>query len=135
MQLQFTLPILMALSATIASASAAIWNDELKVWTIGAVKITGHSVTSADRYPEKWPARCDNVPEGGYACGSYEEKEVDAFRAIYRCKEGWLELVDTCHEGDRFSSNRCVKNGRRKGKRFYPFVSAHKVVCVKDNRL
>jgi hypothetical protein len=52
---------------------------------------------------------------------------VDALRAIYRCHNDELQLEDTCYENDEF--NRCVKNGRRRGKRFFPFASANRIVC------
>jgi hypothetical protein len=131
MQLQSTI---FAISALAALSNAATWNDQLKLYTIGTVSSThGWAYQNS---PNPVGSRCDNVPEGDYACGSYEEKEVEAFRAIYRCKDGFLELTETCHEGDKYhKNNRCVKNGRRKGKRFYPFVPAEKVVCVNEGKI
>lgn len=40
-------------------------------------------------------AAVSSIPEGEYACGSFEEREVSALRAIYRCKDSWLELAET----------------------------------------
>ena len=137
MQLQSTFVALSSLAAAVSGASiaqTAIWNDHLKIWDIGAVTSTrGDWAFYRDGAP--YAGRCNNVPEGEYACGSFVERDVNALRAIYRSKDGWLELAETCHEGDQHAKDRCVKNGRRKGKKFYPFVSGNKVVCMKASKV
>jgi len=137
MQLYPTLFAFSALTAAVSGASiaqTATWNDHLKIWDIGTVTSTrGDWAFYRDGAP--YAGRCNSVPEGEYACGSFEEREVNALRAIYRCKDGRLELAETCHEGDEHAKDRCVKNGRRKGKKFYPFVSEDKVVCMKASKV
>jgi hypothetical protein len=76
---------------------------------------------------------CGGIPEGGYVCGSFEDEGVDALRAVYRCDRGILRLADVCYESNKY--NRCVKNGRRKGKKFFPFATAEKVVCQKKSNV
>jgi len=129
-----TIATLVAAASASSIAQTAVWNDHLQVWTIGPV-----ASTLGDWYWYRNGAaqagRCNNVPEGDYACGSFEERTVDAMRAIYRCKDGWLELAETCHEGDRHAKDRCVKNGRKKGKKFYPLVSGNKVFCQKASKV
>jgi len=61
-------------------------------------------------------------------CGSFGPGKKIAMRAIYTCKNGRLSLREICAE--RSEKNRCVKNSRRSGKKFYPFVSGEKIVCV-----
>lgn len=51
-----------------------------------------------------------------------------ALRAIYVCEKGRLIHRETYRDLDR--NDRCVKNERRKGKKFYPFVSGDWIVCV-----
>ena len=138
MQLQSTILAISALTAaaSAAFATAVTWDDQLKVWDIGAVSSTPNN-WAFERDGAPVAGRCDdvNLDEGDYACGSFKEKDVDALRAIYRCSDGWLELVETCHEGDKHAKDRCVKNGRRKGKKFYPFVDGKKVVCQKKSNV
>jgi hypothetical protein len=50
-------------------------------------------------------------------------------RAIYRCLNSRLVRAEVCEENDKY--NWCVRNSRRKGKRFYPFNNGAKVVCAK----
>jgi hypothetical protein len=137
MQLQSTIVAISAITTAVkAYSTTAVWNDQLKVWDIGAV-----SSTLGDwnwyRDGAAFAGRCGdiNLQEGDYACGSFKERDVNALRAIYRCSDGWLELVETCHEGDKHAKDRCVKNGRRKGKKFFPFVDGKKVVCQKKSKV
>jgi hypothetical protein len=135
MHLQSILLAMATFTATVSAFSkTAVWDDHLKVWNIGAVSSTPGNWAF---YREGTPVagRCDdvNLREGDYACGSFKEGEVNALRAIYRCTDGWLEIAEMCHEGDGHAKNRCVKNGRRKGKKFYPFVDGKKIVCQKES--
>lgn len=124
MQLQST--TLLALATALPAVSAAVWNDQLKVWDIGPV-LTDRSHGKHPLRPVRTMYACGGIPEGGYVCGSFSDEGVDALRAVYRCDRGTLRLRDVCYESDKY--NRCVKNGRRKGKKFFPFSSAEMIVC------
>jgi len=132
MQLQTTLYTFLALAAALPAVSAATWNDQLKVWDIGRVE-TEKSYGKHLRRPVKTMYACGGIPEGGYVCGSFEDEGVNALRAIYRCDRGRLRLREVCYESDKY--NRCVKNGRRKGKRFFPFGPTDAVVCQKKSNV
>ena len=124
MQLQATLFTLLALVAVFASA--ATWNDQLKVWNIGRVDTQKNPGRHSLR-PMRTAMACGDIPEGGFVCGSFEDEGVDAPRAIYSCRKGMLQLREVCYESEKY--NRCVKNGRRRGKRFFPFTLAERIVC------
>lgn len=116
------LTVLFALIATLSTlplASAGSWNELLKVWDIGRVSSNGNA-------PSKWAYRCGGIPEGGYACGAFQTRKL---RVIYRCEKGWLKYTEMC-KGD----NVCVKNSRKKHKKFYPAVKDDKIVCVERKR-
>jgi hypothetical protein len=132
MQLQSTLFTLLALATALPAVSAAVWNDQLKVWDIGRVT-TERGVGKHKVRPIKTMYACGGIPEGGYVCGSFEDEGVDALRAVYRCDRGMLRLADVCYESNKY--NRCVKNGRRKGKKFFPFATAEKIVCQKKSNV
>lgn len=126
MQLQSTIFTLLTLATSLPAVSAAIWNNQLKVWDIGPV-LTDKSPGKHALRPVRTMYACGGIPEGGYVCRSFSDDGVDALRAVYRCDRGTLRLRDVCYESDKY--NRCVKNGRRKGKKFFPFSSAEMVVC------
>jgi len=131
MQFTSTLCALLAIgAATLPSASAATkwddkWNDQLKVWDIGRVpsKI-GRPSEAVD-----FMGSCGEIKEGYYGCGSFGPGKIVAMRAIYRCVNSRLVRAEVCGENAKYS--RCVKNQRRKGKKFYPFNNGEKVVCAK----
>ncbi|KAM0708211.1 hypothetical protein Q7P35_004861 [Cladosporium inversicolor] len=138
MQLQSIILAISALTTAVSAAFAttATWNDQLKVWDIGAVSSNpGNWAFERDGTPVAGRCGDVNFGEGDYACGSFKGRDVNALRAIYRCSHGWLELVETCHEDDKHAKDRCVKNGRRKGKKFFPFVDGKKVVCQKKSNV
>ncbi|KAM0706091.1 hypothetical protein Q7P35_006640 [Cladosporium inversicolor] len=125
MQFKITFFALLAIPAVILpSASAAEWNKKLKVWNVGGIpSVPGFlGLTSGDIGP------CCGIPNGGDVCGSFGPEKKIAMRAIYACKKGRLTLREVC--GENAKGKRCVKNSRRKGKAFYPFVSGKKIVCV-----
>ena len=72
---------------------------------------------------------CGEIAEGYYGCGSFGPGKFVALRAICRCVGGRLVKAEVCEESDKY--NRCVRNQRRKGKKFYPFNNKSKVVCAK----
>jgi hypothetical protein len=113
----------------IQTASAATWDDKLKVWDIGPVHTIQSKTGKYKTNPIRYPVRCGGIPELGYASGSYKEDGVMALRAIYRCENSWLTLSQVCHEQDK--NNRCVKNERKKGEKFYPTASKDKIVCAR----
>jgi hypothetical protein len=128
MQLQATLFALLTLGTVVPTVTAAVYNDQLKVWDIGRID----TVSSPQNKHKTWPAGtmgpCDGIPKGGYVCGSFEDDGVMALRAIYRCDNtGVLVNVNTCFESDK--RNRCVKNGRRKGKKFLALAMPDRIVC------
>lgn len=129
MQLQAPFFALLALVTTLPSASAAIWNDQLKVWDIGQVPSKPNHPDQAVDY---WGA-CGGIPEGGYVCGWFESDGVNALRAIYSCVNTVLVINEVCGESARH--NRCVKNSRRKGKKFYPFSNADRIVCESKGKV
>ena len=131
MQFTTTLCTLLAIgAATFPSTSAATnwadkWNDQLKVWDIGRVP----SKPGRPNQVVDYMGSCGGIKEGHYACGSFGPGKIVAMRAIYVCTNGRLARKEVCHESDKY--NRCVKNQRRKGKKFYPFNNGAKVVCAK----
>lgn len=128
MQLTVVLTAFIALAATtIPGTSAATWNSKLQVWDLGRIP----SEPGWPGLAKEYPGKCGGIPEGGYACGSFGPGKIVAMRAIYQCEKGWLTRVQVCGENDLY--NRCVKNGRRKGKKFFPFVDKSKIVCQKKS--
>jgi hypothetical protein len=126
MQLQSTSFTLLALATTLPAVSAATWNDQLKVWNVDPVD-TEEGVAKHKVRPSRTIFACGGISEGGYVCGSFEDEGVDGLRAVYRCDRGTLRFQNVCYESDKY--NRCVKNGRRKSKKFFPCASTEKVVC------
>jgi len=51
-----------------------------------------------------------------------------ALRAIYACEGGRLKHRETCFEANK--NDLCVRNERKKGKKFYPFTPGDRTVCV-----
>jgi hypothetical protein len=124
MQFTTTLLALLTLGATLHGASAAVWNDRLKVWDIGRVRAKPN-----DPYtPMTEVGPCNHVKEGGYGCGSFGPGHDVALRVIYNCQRGTLRRTETCKVNQK--NNACVRNWRKKGRAFYPFEPADKVVCV-----
>jgi len=131
MQFTATLCALMAIgAATLPSASAVQWadkwNEDLKVWDIGGVPSKPGRPSQAVDY---MPGGCGEIKEGYYGCGSFGPGKIVAMRAIYRCVNQRLVRAEVCGENAKY--NRCVKNQRKKGKKFYPFNNGDKVVCAK----
>ena len=130
MQFKITFFALLAILAILLpSASAAKWNKKLKVWNVGGIpSVPGFpGLAAGDIGP------CGGIPEGGDVCGSFGPGKKIAMRAIYTCKKGRLTQREICSENS--DKNRCVKNSRRSGKKFYPFVSGEKIVCVNKKRI
>jgi hypothetical protein len=132
--MQFTTTILAllaigALNLPIISASkvsyADKWNTDLKVYDLGRVPSKIGSPGEATDYM----GSCGDIVEGYYGCGSFGPGKIIALRAIYRCVGGRLVKAEVCEENAKY--NRCVRNSRRKGKKFYPFNNSAKVVCAK----
>jgi len=119
---------LLALLAT--SATAATYNAQLQVWDIGQVPLEKGSTTAPATF---LPGGCGGFPDGGYGCGWFESDGVNALRAIYRCVNSQLVRSEVCKENKR--NNRCVKNSRAKGKRFFPLDNSDKIVCMKKDRV
>lgn len=113
-----------ALLTLLTFASAAKWNKKLQVWNIGQVpSVPGFPGLAK---PEVGP--CGGIPEGGYVCGSFGPGKHVAMRAIYSCRKGKIVQREIC--AAKSDKDRCVKNERRSGKKFYPFISGDKIVCV-----
>lgn len=127
MQLKPTIIALLVTGATLPTTSAAKWNKKLQVWNIGRVP----SEPGFPGLAKLDVGKCGGIPEGGYVCGSFGPGKIVAMRAIYKCTDGKLVRKEVCEE--RSKNNRCVKNSRRKGKSFYPFQSADKIVCQKKS--
>lgn len=133
MQFKLTLAALIYLTYT-ALATIVTWNDQLQLWDIGHV--------DSDPY---WPGRpipdaghCGHVPDGAYACGSFEFKGIVALRAIYMCADGRLLNDALCEEPllrNLWSrQNRCVKNQRDKDEQpFAPGMPTDMAVCVEKS--
>lgn len=117
---------LLALLAT--SASAAVWNDQLKVWDIGQVP-----TEKGKNIAKTFMGSCGGIPEGGHVCGWYESDGVNVLRAIYVCTNSRLVRAEVCKENKK--NNRCVKNMRKKGKKFFPFNNPDQIVCMKKDRV
>lgn len=128
MHLLAALLTFLALATLPSPCSAAVWNDKLKVWNIGRVATTHTTHGEYRTWPVRDAGSCGGIPEFGYVCGSFKDRGVMALRAIYVCEKGRLIHRETCRELGR--NDRCVKNERRKGKKFYPFTPADRIVCV-----
>ena len=72
---------------------------------------------------------CGGISEGGHVCGWYESDGVNALRAIYVCTNSRLVRAEVCKENKK--NNRCVKNMRKKGKKFFPLNNPDQIVCMK----
>jgi hypothetical protein len=72
---------------------------------------------------------CGEIEEGYYGCGSFGPGKIVALRAIYKCVNSRLVRAEVCEENSKY--NRCVRNQRKKGKKFYPFNNGAKVVCAR----
>jgi hypothetical protein len=131
MKLQATFFTLLTLGTVVPAVSAAVYNEQLKIWDIGIVD------TETDSKGKTWPVSvavpCGGIPHGGYVCGSFEDEGVMALRAIYGCNGRMLKSVITCHESDK--KNRCVKNGRRKGKKFLALAMPDRIVCETKSKV
>lgn len=137
MHLQSILSTLLTLTITLPAVSAIgikEWNNQLSLYDIGPVGTArGYPL---ETLPNAYDISCSSLDDGQYACGSFEKDGVDALRAIYRCQVNVMDLVEVCHEGER--KNRCARNRRgdsREWRRFYPFVSGDKGVCVMQSQL
>lgn len=110
------------------------FNPQISLYDFGPVGTArGYPL---ETLPDAYDTPCSSLREGEYACGSFEEKGVDALRAIYRCQGGVMTLVETCHEGGK--KNRCARNWRgniREWRRFYPFVDGSKGFCVQESQI
>lgn len=120
------LTALLALASMVPSSSAAVtWDDTLKVWNIGTVgkdpKAKGKNFV-----PAKWAGQCnrdnDIIREGVFGCADGGSGNL---QIIYQCKNGWMRVREMCPGNER-----CVKNQRRKGKKFWPLAGANVVGCV-----
>ena len=131
MQFTTTLLALLAIGAiNLPSASAAVkwadkWNEDLKVYDLGRVPSRIGHPNEATYYM----GSCGEIKEGYYGCGSFGPGKIVALRAIYRCVNSRLVRAEVCEEKSKY--NRCVRNQRRKGKKFYPFNNGAKVVCAR----
>jgi hypothetical protein len=128
--MQFTTTLLTLLALSAASASAATkwadkWNEDLKVYDIGLVP----SKVGRPSEPVDFMGNCGDIEEGYYGCGSFGPGKIVALRAIYRCVNQRLVRAEVCGESAKY--NRCIRNQRRKGRKFYPFNNGAKVVCAK----
>lgn len=100
------------------------WDPVLRVYNIG--QVPANSVKTP-RAAAKTMGACgaSDIPEGRMGCGNFGTYGS----GIYVCKNGVLKLKEVClwsNGGD----GQCVRNQRRKGKKFYVFESGKKVVCV-----
>jgi hypothetical protein len=121
--------VLLTLAATLPGATAVkpVWNDQLKVWDIGNVPWMPNN----KQEPVKNMGSCGSkIKEGEMACGRFGPGLGRVPRVIYFCRFGQLLKRETCKREAK--NNMCVRNNRRKGKAFYPFVSADQLVCVKS---
>lgn len=109
------------------------WNDQAKLYSIGQIP----HVRKSSRAP-KWMGRCggNDVKVGDYACGLFG-KNGKKGTGIYKCVEdpahyegAWLQFSEVCLWAGGGYGGQCVRNSRRKGKKFYPFVDGKKAVCV-----
>jgi hypothetical protein len=117
------LTLLIALLTLGAGVSAVKpkWDDLLKVWDIGKVpKINGAPLNNMGNCGSK-------IKEGGWACGRFPNADSQP-RVIYTCQDGRLRRRETCKQGTK--NDACVRNWRKKGRAFYPFVEADNLVCV-----
>lgn len=113
------------------------WNEQTQLYNVGEVPSSGPKNQMAAR----WMGRCDggDIPLGGYGCGNYGT----AGNAIYKCvwdkktNEAWLKFDQVCLWKNFGGGNggQCVKNSRRKGKKFYPLVDGKKAVCIRHEDL
>lgn len=129
--MQFTNPLTcaLALASTLPLVSADYpWDPTLQVYKIGEVP----AMVKLPHRPAQWMGRCggNDVKHGGYACGNFGSKGT----VIYKCEAGWLKRAEVCSWANG-TGGQCVKNQRKKGKKFYPLVGGGKVVCVQPDDL
>jgi hypothetical protein len=142
MHLPSTLTTLLALTTTITASALhpnpggdIVFDEYLFLDTIGAIPTVRNEFPFETLPLDYYGRGCYGDIEGMQVCGSFEQNGVDALRAIYRCENGKFELQEICNE--KLKNNRCVGNKRGNGqwKKFYPFVSGDKIVCVGEKGL
>ena len=129
MQLKSIILALFTIGATLRGAAAVkpVWNDQLKVWDIGNVPWHPGNL----KEPMNDMGSCGSkIKEGESACGRFGPGLGRVPRVIYYCRYGRLLKSQTCRRESK--NNMCVKNSRRQGKAFYPFVHPNQLVCVKS---
>lgn len=104
------------------------YNPKLQVRMIGEVP----AVVKQPNRAAKWMGRCggDDIREGAFGCGNFGKSGT----VIYKCEKGWLKRFEQCSWASG-TGGQCVKNQRKKGKKFYPLVDGKKVVCVQPDDL
>lgn len=126
----------LALAAALpAAVTAYTYNDQTKLYHIGEVNMEGSRAA-------EWMGLCggSDIPAGDYACGLFGENGTKG-TAIYKCTywrgDGnyYLKRAETCLWAGTGYGGQCVRNQRRKGKKFYPFVDCKKAVCVTTEQL
>lgn len=124
-----TITALLALASVAQVSSEVVWNSTLQVWNIGTV---GKDPKDNDRnfVPAKWAGTCnvdnDIIRNGVYGCADGGSGNL---QIIYKCEKGWLRVRGICSGNER-----CVKNQRRKDKKFFPLEGANELACVDKER-
>lgn len=124
MHLANTLTYALALIASLPIVSGEYrYDPKMKVRMIGDIP----GMVKQPRRAAKYMGRCGgpDVREGGFACGNF--KSIGT--TIYKCEKGRLKKFEQCYWANG-TGGQCVKNERKKGFKYYPFVDGKKVVCV-----
>ena len=97
-------------------------------------------VPPASQQPPNRPLRTRRHDSHEYQCGMIFSPPAGtsatrSYSLLHSGFPGKFELEETCHEKSK--KKRCVrkKRGVRQWKKFYPFVSSDKIVCVSEKGL
>jgi hypothetical protein len=119
-----------------------IWDANLRVYKLGEIPSRGKNMPNR---AADWLGRCSegditrgaDIGLGSYGCGEFK----DIGMVIYKCVkdketgEPWLKRYEVCLWAGAGPGGQCVRNQRKKGKKFYPLVDSSKIVCVQPSDL
>jgi hypothetical protein len=133
MLLNNILPYVVAIVTALPAVTAYDYNEKTHLYHIGQVPMEGAKGVHA----ATWMGECggSDIPPGDWACGLYGP-DGSLGNVIYQCQDRgdgrtFLKRKEVClWAGAGSNGGQCSRNSLRKGKRFYPLVSAGKAVCV-----
>lgn len=119
-----------ALAAAVPMVAADYpWDTKLQIYKIGDVPSAGPKQPAR---AAEWMGRCggDDIQEGEYGCGNFKAYGSGIYKCVRYKDDGyWLKRHEVCLWANG-TGGQCVRNQRKKGAKYYPFVSGKKMVCV-----